>query len=258
MSDLQPPVGERRVDRWIARMRKHHLFDQLVKQLVVDKKPVYAIAIWAEEQRVAPPMSRATWRQYLYAMRKKFKQEAKKGLGVDAVVRQAEQNVEKKANGQTRWPGNFERLQQTITKEFRSLTSELMLKYCFAVMQNHVEQMIEMQEKVSLPNPEFYKSVLALKEIAVEVRKHEMGERYLKGKLPMDNDSFLSETISHTPVGEMDDLTPRVSELDAVDRNLLREAGMRVIDLIREEVAQLRTEAEVLELESATSVFDGG
>jgi len=161
-------------------------------------------------------------------------------------------------NGQTRWPGNFERLQQTITEGFRSLTSELMLKYCFAVMQNHVEQMIEMQEKVHLPNPEFYKSVLALKEIAVEIRKYELSERYLKGKLRMENGSFHSGGMPHTAVGEMDDLTRQTSEFDAVDRNLLREAGMRVIDLIREEVAQLRTEAEVLELESATSVVDGG
>ena len=104
---------------------------------------------------------------------------------------------------------NVTRIWKVVSDAVRKLESETMLKYSFMVQLARVTRIEELEERTGLPYPGMDKAVRVLKEIAAEVRKVEVGEQYLKGKLSLPN----PELPHAVPSPEADDLTRRTSEL---------------------------------------------
>jgi len=125
---------------------------------------------------------------------------------------------------------------KVVTDAVKHLDSQTMLKYCFLVQQQRVKMLLDLEDQVKMPLPEGWKNLAVLKDIAAEYRKHEIGEQYLKGKGVQPYGSPVQGGLVPHESREMSSLGERISRLDEADRNLIRTAGARVIELIQEEI----------------------
>jgi len=121
-----------------------------------------------------------------------------------------------------------------VQKQVLSMNAQTMLKYCFMIQQARVKKMRELEESLGMLFPEGYKNIQVLSDIASDIAKLEVGDLWMRGKNSLHHGSIAMNTGSETQ-REQGQIAKRVAELGEVDRNLIRIAGDKVIELIREE-----------------------
>jgi hypothetical protein len=111
------------------------------------------------------------------------------------------------------------------------LNSEIMLKNLFLRQQQRMEAMTEFEDKTKTRSPDGYKRVSTLRGIAAEVRKLEVGEQWMRGKCgnmpsvhPLEDDPE-----------ELSPLARELLEFDEVDRSIVRELTVRLVEMAQEE-----------------------
>ena len=109
------------------------------------------------------------------------------------------------------------------------MNSEIMLKL-FLRQQQRMEVMTELEDNMKVRFPDGYKRVSAVRAIAAEVRKLEVGEQWMRGKC--GNMPYVHE-LEDDPE-EMSPLAKELLQFDEVDRSLLCELTARVIELAQE------------------------
>ena len=124
-----------------------------------------------------------------------------------------------------------------VQKHVLSMNAQTMLKYCFMIQQARVKKMRELEEQLGMLFPEGYKNIQVLREIASDIAKLEVGDLWMRGKSPLYKGSLVGDTAGpEQQRAQLGPIAKRVAELGQVDRNLIRIASQKVIDLIQEEV----------------------
>lgn len=121
-----------------------------------------------------------------------------------------------------------------VQKQVLSMNAQTMLKYCFMIQQARVKKMRELEESLGMLFPEGYKNIQVLSDIASDMAKLEVGDLWMRGRSPLYKGSLTMNTGSEMQ-REQGPIAKRVAELGEVDRNLIRIAGDKFIELIREE-----------------------
>jgi len=210
-------VRERREKLWIANLRRLPCFEQLVKK-VVEGQSVTSVTKWLHGLGVAgETRSYHTLGQYVTALSIRVKRNVAQverkdvtPLAFKMVMQEFEAQDDSVLDDDPEMSQkNVTRIWKVVSDAVRKLESETMLKYCFMVQLARVTRIEELEERTGLPYPGMDKAVRVLKEIAAEVRKVEVGEQYLKGKLSLPN----PELPHAVPSPEADDLTRRTCEL---------------------------------------------
>jgi hypothetical protein len=134
-----------------------------------------------------------------------------------------------------------------VQKRVLSMNAQTMLKYCFMIQQARVKKMRELEESLGMLFPEGYKNIQVLSDIASDIAKLEVGD--LLGKSPLYKGSLTVKTGSEMQRAQ-GPIAKRVAELGEVDRNLIRIASGKIIDLITEE-ANVGITLEHMETDSA-------
>src|SRR6266851_1152279 len=98
----------------------------------------------------------------------------------------------------------------------------------------------KMENQMNLLMPDGWKNIAVLKDIAAEVRKCEVGEQWMRGKAGAAyGGPYPGGLLPHpeAPEKELSPMAQRLSQLDAIDRNLIRAATSHVMELIQEEIS---------------------
>ena len=127
-------------------------------------------------------------------------------------------------------PGTVEQLEAIVTKAVTQIHGEQMLRYTWMVAQKRVDRMVELEQRTNLIFPDGYRNVAVLCEIAQAMLKAEQTRQIA---------SNVAENIS--PVAK------EMAAFDEVDRNLIRQAYSKVIEMSGDsavEACAVRTSAE--------------
>jgi hypothetical protein len=92
---------------------------------------------------------------------------------------------------------------------------------------------IEPNPMLAISNPQIIKALEVLNKYCESLRQQEQGKAYLQGKMPFGG-PLAGAYADHPPNV---DVPPGFAALDEVDQNLVREAIMRTIDLVKEETS---------------------
>ena len=130
-------------------------------------------------------------------------------------------------------PAGADHISKVLTEALEKVNAMTILKYAFALQQQRVIELMEIEKKAKVPFPHTNKAIELLKDIAAEIRKVELGEAYLrKGGMGWGS-PFPGELVPKEPV-----LSPEVqavAELPEVEQNLVRDTASKIIDLIQME-----------------------
>lgn len=231
----------------IRRLKSLPFYAQIVKKLVAGESSS-SVVRWAMKFEGAPKWSYRTWRNMLAALAPKirlhlgpegFKPAASvDALTLDATLQRLEQQMTAEAldvpltkEGQRVW--------NDVKAAMVSLNAEIMLKFLFVVQQGRLEMLLDMEKKLGMPLDWGHKEIQAMVQIAAEIRKFEVGEAYMKGKMPAAayGDPYPGGLLPQAPADSM--IADRLSRLSAVDRNLIVAASSRVVDMIAEDVGDI-------------------
>jgi hypothetical protein len=116
-----------------------------------------------------------------------------------------------------------------------------MLKYAFLKQQRRVAEICKVEDTINMLLPEGLKNIRALKEIADSLVKLEIGEAWMKMK-NSPGEPYAGDLLPHGVSGARsdgkDEWCIRFASLSAVDRNLIRAAAVRVVDMINDEASR--------------------
>lgn len=257
----RPTVRERRERLWIAKLKSLPCFEQLVAKLV-EGQSVTSVTRWLHGLGVDGELKNCgyhTLRQYVTALRFRVREnlahtERKdvEPLAFRTVMQEFERQKDAEIAEEPQLTEASKKIWKVVSEAVKKLDAETMLKYCFMVQQGRVEAMLAIENKMGLPLPDVYKNIAVLKDIATEIRKYEVGELWMKGKAgaayggPYPG-GFLSRAGAQEK--ELSPIALRLSELEPTDRNLIRAASERVVELIQEEMGT-GSIAKVLEVDA--------
>jgi hypothetical protein len=181
-------IRERRERLWISKLERLPCFEQMVKKLA-NGQSVTSVVLWARSVGTDSDLGRVgfeTWRKYITAL----------SIRIQATLRaestpqpknqeQIIQKVRELADSyDVPLTDNGRRLWRLIKKSAKDWDSETALKYLFAVQQSRVQSLIDWEEKTGILSPGGDKQVAVLMQIAAEVRKLEISQHLLRGKVP--------------------------------------------------------------------------
>lgn len=110
---------------------------------------------------------------------------------------------------------------QQVKKTVKQMDSESMLKHCYVIQLARVQRMLDVKAESG--------------EIANSVRKHEFGEEWTRGKggaMPYGGPNPAS--LLPPAEGEPSEIEKKMATFEAVDRNLIRAATVRFVEMIEE------------------------
>ncbi len=262
----------------IKKLRLHPKFDPIVKKIVAGES-ILQITRWcrvtcAEEE--IQNFTFETWRTYLTSLRKAIRVKLEENpvereeptpevchAIVDQVRQENEIRTEEpdfKPQGKLVW--------NSVLRAIQQLDSERELKVCFMLQMDRVEKLITKENLAGALDENGYKEILALKDIAAETRKFEVGEQVMRGgksyayggqysrKAP-EAHVATSQAPAEATDSNTNSLVARVSRLDEIDRNLLIAASERIIDMIETEGTRARVASGGVEADSGTENSEG-
>jgi hypothetical protein len=237
-------MRQRRDDIWIAKLRRQNCFDQLVKKLVSGESAA-AVGRWLHELNPEGELkdcSEGTLRHYVSALAARVKanlsfMERKEiePLACRFVMNEFEKQKEGVIAEEAPMSEAQKRIWKVVTDAVKKLDSETMLKYVFVLQQGRVEMLLKMENRMNLLMPDGWKNIAVLKDIAAEIRKYEVGEQYLKGKGVLPYGGPVQGGLVPHQDKELSEVAQTMSQFDETDRNLMRAATARVLELIQEE-----------------------
>jgi hypothetical protein len=228
--------NERRKLLRIHALQELSCYDQLVRKLTAGES-VSSVARWASNLGIEGPArtwSELYWRNQLSALREKVR-EAKTRLKpshqppkeVTTIATEIQKiDEEMAAKSIDPLPEITRRILNSTDKAMDEIDSLKALKYLFARVSARLEDQMALEKKLGMPVPNGHKIFDTAREIVDSIRKHELGEqlaRRVADTLPIDIDPTAAE------------IAQDLKQFDEVDRNLLREFGVKVITLIEEE-----------------------
>lgn len=251
-------LEERRERLWIRRLQSLNCFDQLLRRLVRGESPM-AVAKWAVSLDVEVNWSLQTWRRYLWVLSQRVKrglprikrappsQDQARVIAEELKVVYPQEEVDPLSE-------KAKPVWDKVQKAADKVDAATALRYAFMVQLGRVQRLLEIEEKLGMLMPTGYRDIAELREIGAELRKIEIGEQWLRGK-----DGLAASMVGSCPGGQMphetvpeqpSDLEHKIGRLSDVDRNLMRSAALRVVEMIQEE-ALGKSSAEGLADDSA-------
>jgi len=127
-----------------------------------------------------------------------------------------------------------------------AITAEHILKFAFLQQARRVDNMLALEKKLNLALPNGHKDIDCLRRVGEAVLKLE-GARAPR-----------AEPLDHPPVS-VSDVSRKMRQLDDVDRNLVRTAIMKVINMVQEETnGQFETHGLDVEAGAETATDEPG
>ncbi len=241
-------VRERRQDIWIAKLRRQNCFDRLVKKLVGGAS-VSRVTRWLHDLKPEGELkncSSETLRIYVTALANRVKENMAfvkrsnvEPLAFRLVLREMEKQKGAVIDDDPPMSKAAKKVLKEVSDAVKKLDAETMLKYAYMVQQGRVEMLLKMENQMNLLMPDGWKNIAVLKDIAAEVRKCEVGEQWMRGKAGAAyGGPYPGGLLPHpeAPEKELSPMAQRLSQLDAIDRNLIRAATSHVMELIQEEI----------------------
>ena len=257
---LAPTGGRQRYEQaWIMKLRRTPQFRELVRRLVKGD-PVWGIARWlmtCPERGELSGCSFETLRKYLTALAFRVRENAdwseRLDLGdfekgavhahLQAKVSAAVKNLPD--------PAGFDDLRKTVAEEVQRLDTMTMLRYCFVIQNQRLNELLELEKRAKLPLPQGNKIIKVLVQIAVEIGKLELGEA--RQRASFDFGASVNLRVP-SPHGQSED--QQIEQMGEADRERWREAAARVRDLLREAGVSFPIAADQEGLEGKQSSVD--
>ncbi len=108
----------------------------------------------------------------------------------------------------------------------KSLNSEIVLKNLFLQQRQRLEAMLELEDKMRVRFPDGYK-LSTLYAFEAEIEKLEIGEQWMPGKF-RNMPYVIAESQPRSSLSKM------MAKFDAVDRNLMYQAGTLLVHMIQQ------------------------
>jgi hypothetical protein len=125
---------------------------------------------------------------------------------------------------------------RVVRSQLQEITAEVAAKWGFVQCMKLIGILmgqIEQTPMLALSNPQILKALEVLVKYCEAMRQQEQGKAYLQGKVSFGGP--LAGAYADLPPNV--DVPPDFAALDEVDQNLVREAIMRTIDLVKEETS---------------------
>lgn len=122
-------------------------------------------------------------------------------------------------------PDKYGLVEDYLTGKLENREAMAMLQASFEIQYRRVRAMCELEDRLKMTLPLGHKEVRTLAAIAAEVRKLHLGEKMLDKGFDFDI----------KPIAPTLPAIIAAQELDTADKNLLRDATLKVIDLVRQE-----------------------
>lgn len=229
---------------WIMKLRRIPQFPELVRRLVRGDT-AWSVSKWLATCPARGELSGCsfeTLRKYLTALAVRVRENADRTPRLNlsdfekAAVHAHLQAKVTAAVQDLPDPAGFDDLRKTVTEEAQKLDAATMLRYCFMIQQQRVMELRELEKKTKMPLPYGDRIVRTLMRIAAEIRKLELGEAVLRKDRMSEERPFSGGPAPYKQT-EPSEEWQAFAQLDAVDRNLIRDATARAIDLIQREVS---------------------
>jgi hypothetical protein len=127
-----------------------------------------------------------------------------------------------------------DRLKDVVTEVIRDVSGIQMLKVCCPIQQQRVSRLMKSEERAGI-TVVGHKEIQLLAKIAGAVMNHQSKSTKMEWK---------DDARERTPreIEKLGPLAQKVSKLDPIDRNLIRQATTMTIDMIQEKFAELKAE----------------
>lgn len=248
---------------FVCRVQRLPCYREIVRRLTL-KHSVWAVATWLKEQNLGGPAGRWThhyWRKLLTPLAEQVrrarekvvrKERAGKTLLIPPKPEEVQSVLAEVVTPQSQlrnaMPAATRDVWKHVEETTQALRAESILKYAFMVQQARIVDIVESEKQMPpmmriLQADIGTKAINALREIGDSIRKLEIGEEWMRGKggssaLPYGG-PYPGAVLPHGQA-EQSDIARGMAQFDAVDRNLIREATMNVLDMIDHEAAKLK------------------
>ena len=232
---------------WLKQLKKAPIYGQIAKRLL-NGQSARKVAKWCVEQKVEgyeKDWGFSSWFQRILVVAEQTKKIS--GLISDQPaspieVQAVKEYLAREPDPDLVIPEGARSAWKQLRGAVKSLDSEMMLKACFLIQQERVMEIREFEKKAGIPLAVGNEAVKIWKEIAAEIRKHEVGEQWMKGKIPGKYGAAPEALIPQQPDKPMGPLAEQMSKLSVIDRNLIIAASEMVMDMSAEEVSRLEAD----------------
>jgi hypothetical protein len=135
--------------------------------------------------------------------------------------------------------GDNERLKDAVTEVISDINGIQILKFCGVMQQRRVSRLVEFEESPGI-TVVGHKEIQLLAKIAGAVMNHQTKSTETNWK---------DDAHERTPreIKKLGPLVQKLSKLDPIDRNLIRQATTMTVDMIQEKFAELKVGQELQE-----------
>jgi hypothetical protein len=236
----------------IARLQKLNIYPQLVRRLA-EGQSAQSVARWASELGITGAhWTFMYWRKQVTALSRKvdtakdriLKEERRRTRlpekpGPEAVLAKVDA-VAKELTTRDALPESAQKVWVHVEGALRGLNAEQVLKYAFLRHMERLEKIIAAEDAqpamIRIMQADVgTRAIKEMREIGDSLRKLEIGEEWMRGKggaMP-DGDPHPGALVPHAQP-ELSDIAKEMAQFDVVDRNLLREASVVVVEMIKE------------------------
>jgi hypothetical protein len=227
----------------IMRIQRLNCYEALIHRLTQGES-ANAVALWAFNLKPEGPASAWSyfyWRKHVLALRRRVRV-AKEKLRTRTPVAPKPQAVaayvemeQALAAPREVIPERSRQVWKDVKAALKEIEAEHIAKYALIKQLERVEVVTEFEKKAGIPLPNAHKEIETLTHLAEVLFKIETGTKLLRGKdgiIPIEQPY---QTWSGDLQHDDSELARGMRTFDEVDRNLLRQAGKRVIQLIRGE-----------------------
>jgi hypothetical protein len=234
----------------IARLQRLNVYPQLVRRLA-DGQSAQSVARWACGLGITE-WTFTYWRKQVMALARQvelakdklLKEERRKTRlpqkPTPEVVAEKVEALTKQMSTQDAIPESARQVWRHVEGALASLNAEQVLKFAFLRHVERLEKIIAAEDALPammriMQADVGTRVIKELREIGDSLRKLEIGEEWMRGKggaMP-DGARHPGALVPHAQP-ELSDIAKGMAQFDVVDRNLLREASVLVVDMIQE------------------------
>jgi hypothetical protein len=235
---------------YISRLQRLNCYPQIVRRLT-EGQSAQSVARWLVSLHIDDPAGRWSqmyWCKLLVPLVKQVKTAKEELLRAerrktslpkkpeaDSVVQKVEALTEEMMLLE-RIPESARQVWKHVDATLKKLNSEQILKFAFFQQTERLQRVMEMEKGMKMPLPWGHKEVQTLTQIGEAIRKLEVGEEWMRGKgggMPCGG-PYPGGLLPHSQTAEESELARKFGEFDEVDRNLMREATVRFVEMVQE------------------------
>jgi hypothetical protein len=228
--------------RFIAHRQRLPCYNAIVRRLT-QRQSVRSLAFWLTQQNLEGPAGHWSvlyWQKLLGPLDRQVRAARERALRAERrESRHPEPPTPEKVEAvlaevftpqsllRDAMPESVREVWKHVEQAGDDLTSERILKYAFLIQQERVDELRATEKKLGTLMPFGHREITALTRIGEALGKLQLGEALMRGKLPP------GVTVM-PPVENESEITREMRQFDTVDRNLIREATGKMIDLFEE------------------------